>query len=557
MPLTFLPATREEFQRLNWSEADVVLVTGDAYVDHPSFGAAVIGRVLEREGCRVAVLPMPPWRRGGAVTIFGKPRLFFGVTSGNVDSMLARRTAFGKVRNDDPYSPSGLGGMKPARAVIVYCNMVRAAFRDVPIVIGGIEASMRRFAHYDFWDNRVRRSIVQDARADILVYGPGERQIVEIARRLRDGQSLVGIPGTVVTQDSAPADALLLPSEEEVCADKGAYLRYYGLFHSNQHLVLAQPAGRRYIVQYPAPLATGDELDRVFELPFARKPHPVYGSAPIPAFEMIRASVTAHRGCVSGCAFCSLGLHQGKRIVARSAASVCEEVKRVAAAGGFRGHITDIGGPSANMYGTRCASGWRCDRASCTFPDLCPRLGINTSAWMGLLDRAGAVRGVKHVTVGSGIRYDLFMIDDVSLLKPLLDSHVSGQLKVAPEHTSPRVLRAMGKTHLYPLEEFAGRFAGTAKSLRRRLYLVPYLMSCHPGCSLHDMRSLRRDALSIFRYVPDQVQAFVPLPLTLSSAMYHTGVNPLTGEELFVERSPSGRRRQHRALGAPVASRRE
>ncbi len=544
MSLQFLPISRDEIERLGWRSVDAVLITGDAYVDHPSFGAAVIGRVLEAEGYRVAILSMPPWRTAEAVTVFGRPRLFFGVTSGNVDSMLARFTAFRKVRNDDPYAPGGAGGGKPERAVIVYANMIRAAYKDVPIVLGGIEASMRRFAHYDFWDDRVRRSILLDSRADILVHGMGEAQIVEIADRLNAGAALSDIPGTVEVRRDLPAGAHLLPPEAEALKDRDAYARFYREFYLNQHRLLAQESGKRYIVQHPSPRMESERLDAIYRLPFARLPHPSYGGE-VPGFSVIRDSITSHRGCVSGCAFCSLGLHQGRRIVPRSAGSIMEETARISAANGFGGHITDIGGPSANMYGTDCAAGWKCARESCLHPDLCPNLRINTRSWLKLLRQALGVPGVKHVTVGSGIRYDLFMRDDPSLLDDLARNHVSGQLKIAPEHTSVGVLDVMRKKHLYGLEEFAEAFFAASRKAGKRQYLLPYLMSCHPGCRMADMKAMRERVLTTFGFMPEQVQAFIPLPLTLSSAIYHTGLDPLTGEKVFVARGEQERRGQH------------
>ncbi|TAL37628.1 MAG: YgiQ family radical SAM protein [Spirochaetes bacterium] len=545
--LDFFPVTRDDLDALRWDYVDVVLVTGDAYVDHPSFGTAVIARVLERDGLRVAVLAMPRWREPAVIATFGRPRLFFGVSSGNVDSMIARHTAFKKVRNDDPYTPAGIESGKPERAVIVYCNMIRAVYKDVPIVIGGIEASMRRFAHYDFWSDRVRRSIILDARAHLLVYGMGEGQVREAAKRIREGNSLSGIPGTVEVAREAPPGALLLPPEEDACARPDAYLEFYRSYSRNQHRVLAMPSGKRFIVQYPQAETTREALDAVYALPFTRKPHPSYAGK-IPAFEMIKHSITAHRGCVSGCAFCSLSLHQGRRIVRRSVESVLAEARLIAAMDYFTGHISDVGGPSANMYGTGCAADWKCARESCAWPDLCPNLRPNSKEWMKLLASVEKVPGVKQVTVGSGIRYDLLMRDDPSCLRALLARHVSGQLKIAPEHTSARVLRAMRKAPLVDLEDFMREFFNAAKAAGKKLYVVPYLMSCHPGCTDADMSTMKNEVQKIFHFIPEQVQAFIPLPLTLSSVMYYTGKDPFTGETLFSEKDPRRRRRQHDIL---------
>lgn len=547
MSLPFLPVTRAEIEKLGWDCVDVVLVTGDAYVDHPSFGSAVVGRVLEAEGFRVAVISMPDWKDPSSVMTFGRPRLFFGVTSGNVDSMLARWTSFGKARRDDPYVPGGKAGRRPERAVIVFCNLIRAAYRDIPVVIGGIEASMRRLAHYDYREDRVRRSLLEDARADLLVYGMGEHQVAEAARRLARGESLSGIAGTVEITRNAPSGALELPSEERAVSDKKDFAEFFRLFYLNQDRVLVQPAAKRFLVQYPSPRMESEDLDRIHDLPFSRRPHPSY-TEEVPAFAMIRNSVASHRGCVSGCAFCSLSLHQGRRIVSRSERSVLAEVDQLAGMEYFKGHVNDIGGPSANMYGCSCGRDWRCSRDSCTNPDLCPNLRVSTKRWIGLLGKAAKRGGVKLVTVGSGIRYDLLMRDDPSLLRDLIAHHVSGQLKIAPEHTSERVLAVMRKKPLADLKDFTGAFFRESRALGKRLYIIPYLMSCHPGCTLKDMHEAKREALSVFSFLPEQVQAFIPLPMTLSSVIYHTGVDPLTGEKVFVERDPAGRRRQHRVL---------
>ncbi|MGQ9632273.1 MAG: YgiQ family radical SAM protein [bacterium] len=549
--MRFLPVTREEIVKRHWNEVDVVLITGDAYVDHPSFGVAVIGRVLENRGYRVGIIAMPSWNDPSSITVFGRPRLFFGVTSGNVDSMVARYTAFKRYRSDDPYAPGGEAGCKPERAVIVYCNLIRATYKDVPIVIGGIESSTRRLAHYDYWSDRVRRSIIEDSRADILVYGMGERQITEIAERLSEGMPPDGIPGTVVISKELPDGAQLLPPEEEVLDSRDAFTEFYRLFYRNQHRVLAQPTGKRYIVHYPPSDISAEELDAVYELPYTREPHPIY-KKPIPAFEMIRNSVTAHRGCVAGCSFCSVSLHQGKRIVSRSPESVLNEIETIARDPDFRGHITDIGGPSANMYGFDCSRNWRCSLESCTFPKLCPNLRLRTRDWIDLLDRASSIRRVSNVTVGSGIRYDLFMrdADSQDLLKAVIASHVSGQLKIAPEHTSPRVLRAMRKTPLFELHDFVEMFRDCTSNMGKRQYLLPYLMSCHPGCRIEDMSAMRREIFSLFGFVPHQVQAFIPLPMTLSSAIFYTGIDPLTGEKFPVARDMAERRKQHQLFFA-------
>ncbi len=549
MKTGFLPLNKNELP--GSGEVDVVLITGDAYVDHPSFGTALIGRVLEREGWRVGIIAMPAWRDPASITIFGKPRLFFGITSGNVDSMVSNYTSFKRQRSDDPYAPGGTGSIKPDRAVIVYANLVRRAYKDVPIVIGGIESSMRRVAHYDFWDNQVRRSIIEDSRANILVHGMGEFQVKEIARRISSGESLAGIPGTVIMRKAAPEEARLLPPEEDVMRSQETFGEFYRLFYHSLHRVLAQPAGKRFLVHYPGfDNISGSDLDRIYELPYIREPHPVYREK-IPAFEMICNSVTAHRGCVSGCSFCSLSLHQGKRIISRTPASILGEIKIIAAKKYFKGQVTDIGGPSANMYGFRCKIGWRCPRESCLFPSLCSNLEMDGGKWLDLLKNAARIKNVNRVTIGSGIRYDLILNKlkkkkKLTILKSLINAHISGQLKIAPENTSPVVLRAMRKIPLCELKEFVNIFTRLNSESGKRQYLLPYLMSCHPGSNLAQMRKMKREIRSIFGFLPRQVQAFLPLPMTLSSVIYYTGTDPLTGEKFPVEKNMDKRRQEHK-----------
>jgi uncharacterized radical SAM protein YgiQ len=544
--MDFLPVTRDEIVKKGWKELDIVIITGDAYVDHPAFGAAVIGRVLERRGYRVGIIAMPDWRDTSSVTLFGRPRLFFGVTGGAVDSMLSKYTAFKRFRSDDPYRPGDARFDRPDRGVITYCNHIKNNFKDVPVIVGGIESSMRRIAHFDFWSNRVRRSIIEDARADILVYGMGESQIIEIARRISGGEDLTGIPGTVILSKDAPDDAVMLPGEEDSINDTKSFIELYRLFFRNQHKVMAQKAAKRYILHFPPPQTDTSALDNIFALPFMNLPHPSYRET-IPAYEMIKNSIISHRGCFSGCSFCSLTLHQGKRIISRSRNSIINEVKKLAEQPEFKGHITDIGGPSANMYSFGCAVNYRCSRESCLFPSICPNIRYNTSEWISLLDDAASVKGVKKVSIGSGIRYDLFMKEPESrpLLKKLVNSFVSGQLKIAPEHTSVRVLRAMRKQPIFNLREFVRLFREYTDNSGKKQYLIPYLMSCHPGCEYRDMKDAKRDIQSIFNLVPDQVQAFIPLPMTLSSVIYYTGIDPLTDEPFPVIKDMTERRKQH------------
>ena len=542
----FLATTKDE---LKGREPDIIIVTGDAYVDHPSFGAAVIGRVLENAGYNVGILSMPDWRDPESITTLGRPRLFFGVTSGNVDSMLSLFTAFKKRRSDDPYVPGGLSGKKPEHAVISYCNMIRAKFKDVPIVIGGIEASMRRLIHYDFWDNRLRRSIIEDSRADILAYGMAESAVVEIAGRIAANRSLEGIPGTLVIEKKSPENAVPLPCEEEAINNCDAFLEACRLFYKNQDRIVAQQTGSRFLVNYPQPVMSQKQIDAIYALPFMYTPHPSY-KEPVPAFDMIFGSINAHRGCVSGCSFCSVGLHQGKRIIARSRESIFDEAGRLAGNPLFRRHIKDIGGPSANMYGYGCRIKWNCPRISCVHPQLCSNLEIRTLPWIKLLGEVSGLKGISKVTVGSGIRYDLFMRDNDSLpaLRALIKNHISGQLKIAPEHTVGNVLLAMRKTPVFNLKEFAGIFKNETEKILKKQYLLPYLMSCHPGCSTNDMLIMKKDIQAVFGILPKQIQAFIPLPMTLSSVIYFTGIDPLSGERFRVDRNTEERRIQHNVI---------
>ena len=539
--------TKQAASARGWNELDIVLITGDAYVDHPAFGTAVIGRVLEAAGYRVGIIAMPDWKDAESIAVLGKPRLFFGVASGNVDSMLAQYTAFKKIRSDDPYAPGGKAGRKPERAVIVYCNLIKKMYKDAPIVIGGIEASMRRLPHYDYWSDKMRRSILEDSRASILVYGMGEAPILEIAERINANQSLDGIAGTVTLEKEPPANAVLLPSEEEVMAYKEAYLEATRIFYTHPHQILAQPTAQRFLIHNPPDKSiTSKDLDDIFALPFEREPHPSYTET-IPAFEMIRHSVISHRGCISGCSFCSLGLHQGRRIVSRSPQSVAAEVRRIAKSRGFTGHITDVGGPSANMYGFECDHNWICKRESCLFPDICIHLNATNWPWLKLLKQTSRISGVDKVTVGSGIRYDLFMKDPehVHQLTRLLRYHVSGQLKIAPESMTPHVLDAMRKKPHFDLKTFIHLFREINLSLKKRQYLVPYFMSGHPGANVKNTEGARRQTQALFGMIPEQVQTFIPLPMTISSVIYYTGRDPLTGEQYPSVRVQSERRKLH------------
>mgnify|MGYP000094313889 CR=1 FL=1 len=545
--------TRDEMAARGWEELDVLLVSGDAYVDHPSFGVALLARLLEAEGYRVGVVAQPRWDSTDDVARMGRPRLFAGVTAGAVDSMLARYTAARKTRRDDPYSPAGRAGMRPTRATIVYTNLVQRAFPGLPVVIGGLEASLRRLAHYDYWDNAVRRSLLLDSKASLLVYGMAERQIVEIARRLRAGESLSGIRGAAQIAPHAealPAGAVRLPSFEQVASDKRAFMEMTREAERQANpccaAPLAQAHGGRWLVVHPPaePLSTA-EMDRLYELPFARRAHPFYRE-PIPALDPVEFSITVVRGCFGGCAFCTLGLHQGKIIQSRSEASVLREARALIASPRFRGTITDLGGPTANMYALGCANPAAqrlCRRPSCLWPDVCRNLGADHGAQIRLLRAVRRLPGVKHVFISSGVRHDLALLD-LQYVEELVAHHVSGHLKVAPEHVSEDVLRLMRKPSFERYDEFQRHFDRVSQRARKKQYLLPYLIAGHPGASAESAQELaqelRRRGLRV-----EQAQEFLPIPMTVSTAQYYTGLNPETLEPIPVPQAAAARREKN------------
>ena len=553
-----LPVTNEEMRALGWDSIDVILVTGDAYVDHPSYGTALIGRFLRASGFRVGVIAQPDWRSIDAFVRLGRPRLFFGVTAGNMDSMVANYSANRKPRREDAYAPGGRAGLRPDRAVIVYANRIREAYGDVPIVAGGVEASMRRLAHYDWWDDKVRRSILLDARADILVYGMGEQQVLEIARRLAVGSDLYGIRGTVIVRKDAPSSGVVceLPSCEEVTSDKARFNEAFRLFYENQNpftgTVLLQRHGPRCVIHFPPPPPLAqDDLDRIYALPFTRACHPMYEAAGgVPGLETVRFSITSHRGCCGACSFCSLSVHQGRIIQSRSKASILEEARRLSEMKEFKGTITDVGGPTANLYGAKCPL-WSgegpCRKRDCLMPEKCKSLILGYKECMELYRAILALPRVKHMFIESGIRYDLLVDkESTEFLEYLCAHHVGGQMKVAPEHSVSSVLRAMNKPDFRVYERFRQKFGEVQKRVKKDQYLVNYFISAHPGATLKDEQALS-SYLKGRKMHPEQVQDFTPLPSTVAGCMYHTGVHPLTGEKVYVAKSPEARR-MHRAL---------
>jgi uncharacterized radical SAM protein YgiQ len=592
----FLPRSREEMETLGWDSCDVVIVTGDAYVDHPAFGAALIGRLLEAQGFRVGVLAQPEWTNSRGFTALGKPNLFFGVTAGNMDSLVNQFTSDKKPRGDDAYTPNAEPRRRPSRACIVYCQRCRQAYPDVPIIIGGIEASLRRIAHYDYWSDSVRRSILLDAGADLLAYGNAERQVVEIAHRLARGQtvnSITDVRGTAyavhclpegfteidrtrpddvypIIRDRRPwplqktridrsRSVIRIPSYESVRRDPALFAYASRISHLESNpgnaLALVQRHGRAdvWINPPPTPLTT-KELDAVYELPFARLPHPGYAGARIPAYEMIKYSITIERGCFGGCSFCSITEHEGRIVQSRSADSVVAEIERVRdTTPGFTGQITDLGGPTANMYCLGCKSREleaACRRSSCLYPGVCKNLRADHAELIALYRRARQIKGVKKITIGSGVRYDLAVISP-KYVEELVRHHVGGYLKIAPEHVSKGPLSLMLKPGIEAYYRFKELFDRASKEAGKEQYLVPYFIAAHPGTTDRDMLEL---ALWLKKndYRLDQVQVFLPSPMASATTMYYTGQNPYKmpsarGDEITSAKSLK-QRRLHKAF---------
>ncbi|MDD5655813.1 MAG: YgiQ family radical SAM protein [Elusimicrobia bacterium] len=543
----FLPATRAELDRLGWRELDVLLVSGDAYVDHPAFGAALIGRWLVAHGWRVGIVAQPRWDRTDDLLAMGRPRLFAGASAGALDSMLAHYTAFRKKRSDDAYTPGGRCGQRPNRAAIVYAGLLRRAFPGLPVVLGGIEASLRRAAHYDFWTDRVRRSILLDAKADLLVYGMAERAVLDTAARLAAGGDLTGIPGTAHA-GAAPAATVRLPACEAIQARPALLLEATLLLERQmrESFWAAQGhAGRDVLLAPPAEPLTTEELDRLYALPFARRAHPC-ARGPVPALEMIRFSLTAHRGCAGGCSFCALALHQGRRISSRSRASLAAEARALTRRPDWDGTLTDVGGPSANMWGASCAAvPGSCRRGSCLTPEPCPSFRDAQDELAGLLESLLRIPGVRHLRVASGVRHDL-ALRSPAYMRALVRRFTGGQLKLAPEHSSPAVLRLMRKPPFRVFEAFLEAFARESRAAGKEQYVVPYLMSAFPGCTQADMRELA-GWLKARGWRPRQAQCFIPAPGTAAAAMFHAGIDE-RGRAIPVARSDAERLRQHAAL---------
>ena len=619
-PAPFLPMTRKEMDALGWDSCDIILVTGDAYIDHPSFGMALVGRLLEAQGFRVGILAQPDWQSAEAFKSLGKPNLYFGVTAGNMDSMVNRYTAERKIRSDDAYTPGGAADKRPDRAVLVYAQRCREVFSDVPVVIGSIEASLRRIAHYDYWSDKVRRSVLVDSKADILLYGNAERALVELTHRLSKGEhirDITDLRGTAFLRKNIPEDWLevdsasmdrpghvdphinpyvmqmaegaacasdgvpdtgvkavqihrkpkpdrahqvvRLPAYEEVSKDPVMYAHASRVLHLESNpgnaRALVQRHGDREVWLNPPPIPlTTKEMDHVFGLPYARGPHPAYKGAKIPAWEMIRFSVNIMRGCFGGCTFCSITEHEGRIIQSRSEASILHEIEEIRdKVEGFTGIISDLGGPTANMYRLACKDPKieaACRKLSCVYPDICDNLNTDHSALVQLYRKARQIKGVKKILIGSGLRYDL-AVRSPEYVKELVQHHVGGYLKIAPEHSEENVLSKMMKPGMGAYDRFKQMFEQFSREAGKEQYLIPYFIAAHPGTTDEDMLNL---ALWLKRnnFLLDQVQNFTPTPMAMATAMYHSGKNPLrkvtkTSEDVPIPRA-AGKRKLHKAF---------
>jgi uncharacterized radical SAM protein YgiQ len=558
---TPLPMTMDEAKRRGWDELDIVFVTGDAYIDHPSFAMAILGRVLEAAGCRVGIVSQPDWQKVDDWRRFGRPRLFFGISAGNMDSMINHYTANKKVRNADAYSPGGRIGLRPDRATLSYCQRAREAYPGVAVIAGGVEASLRRLAHYDYWSDKVRRSILLDCKADLVVYGMGEEAILEIAQRLSAGESVKSLRnmrgvayalGAKEELSDWPSETLVLPSYDEVCRDKPTFAEATRMIHNETNPYnakrLVQWHDRQAVVANPPAFPISQtSMDVIYTLPYTRRPHPIY-KEPIPAFEMIKDSVTIMRGCFGGCTFCSITAHQGRTIQSRSKESVLLEIEQMAADPKFKGTISDIGGPTANMYQMTCSKPEVeaiCRRQSCVHPTICKLLGTDHGPLVQLMREAREVPGIKKVLVASGIRMDLARRSP-EYMKELAQHHVGGHLKVAPEHTDPDVLMKMRKPSNDDFEKFTEVFNRESKKAGKKQYVVPYFIASHPASGLDAMIHLAV-FLKQNGYRPDQVQDFIPAPFDVATAMYYTGIDPFSKKPVYIARQLRDRKLQ-RAL---------
>ena len=530
-----------------WSVCDIILISGDAYIDHPSFGVPIIARTLEAAGFRVGIIAQPDWHNDADFMALGAPRLFFGISSGNMDSMVNHYTAQRRLRSDDAYSPQGKSGKRPDRAVMIYTNIIKRLYKGIPVLIGGVEASLRRVAHYDFWQNKVRNSILADSKADLLIYGMAEHTITDLARMLDAGKhisELSDLPSTVCFCKEAGEPRL---PDADQCGDKNTFHLMNRVFYDNYATkALFQLNGGRWIKHNPpAPALPGKELDRIYSLPFMNAPHPTYGNQRIPAWEQIKQSITSHRGCYGGCNFCAIAVHQGRRIQSRSAASIIAEARKL------KGTISDVGGPSANMYGSYCKLGFpdSCPRRSCIFPEICPNLVLDHEAQLHLLDAISKLPDIKHVFIASGIRHDL-VLGNKRYIKAIATKYTGGRLKLAPEHSAPNVLKLMGKPPIERFEAFSKEYFEELRSTGLKRQIIPYIIIGHPGTTMEDAIALKH-WLEKHKIHVEQVQEFTPTPMTISTCMYYTGLDFESGSPIHIP-SPGEIRKQKELIVKPA-----
>ncbi|PKN73986.1 MAG: YgiQ family radical SAM protein [Deltaproteobacteria bacterium HGW-Deltaproteobacteria-10] len=559
----FLPTTRTELKKLKWDKLDIILVTGDTYIDSPFIGVAVIGRVLLAAGFRVGIIAQPERHNADDISRLGEPELFWGITGGCMDSMVANYTATKKKRHGDDLTAGGKNNRRPDRACVVYANLIRQHFKNTrPLVLGGVEASLRRIAHYDYWSDSIRRSLLLDTRADFLVYGMAEKAILELAQSLQKGRDTKDIRGICYIDSQKHADYLELPSFEELQADKKAFTAMFNLFYRNNDPLTArgmiQQHGPRFLIHNPPQLSlTTGELDKIYALEYERDVHPFYAvSGSVKALDTIKFSITSHRGCFGECNFCSIGIHEGRTIIARSENSIIAEVRKLAALPDFKGYILDVGGATANMYGIDCTrkqTKGACSNKRCLYPRVCNSLNTDHSRQINLLRQLRKIEGVKKVFVASGIRYDLLLADKkhcLTYMQELVRHHISGQLKVAPEHTGNNVLKIMGKPGVEDLLAFKAIFEKLNAAAGSKQFLTYYFIAAHPGCAEEDMRDLKAFTSRELKINPQQVQIFTPTPSTYSSLMYWTQIDPATGKKIFVEKDANKKQKQKDIVAA-------
>lgn len=557
----FIPTTKDEVKKLGWKSLDVVLVTGDSYIDSPFVGISVIGKVLINEGFRVGIIAQPDLDSGKDISRLGEPELFWGITGGCIDSMVANYTASKKRRKKDDYTAGGNNTRRPDRAVIAYSNLIRKYFKNTkPLVLGGIEASLRRISHYDFWSNRLRRSILFDAKADYIVYGMGERTTILLAEKLRNKKETSDLSGICYAGKEKPEGYIELPSYEVLLKEKTAFIDTFTTFYRNNDPLTAKGLCQKHDLRYlihnpPAPYLSSNELDKIYEMDFERELHPFHKKeGKITALDTIKFSISTHRGCYGECNFCAISVHEGTTVRWRSEESVIREAKHLSSYPDFKGYISDIGGPTANMYGFECEKKLKsgsCADKRCIYPNVCPKLKPDHCRQISLLKKLKKIKGIKKIFVSSGIRYDLIFSDKIfgeKYLKEIVLDHVSGQLKIAPEHNNEKVLRMMGKPGTKSLFEFVSLFNNLTKAAGKEQYLTYYFIAAHPGCNINDMKNLKSFTSRNLKINPEQVQIFTPTPSTYSTLMYYTGIDPFTKMKIYVEKDIMSKEKQKEVL---------